>query len=581
MATSSQLDASRRSSAQRLILLLIASFFLAPFASVEAQELSSDEVRFGAAQQAFDSEHWEEAVRLATGPANQLAKLDFVRGLALARLERWQDSRLAFEAGHRKAPEDSRFLVELAGVAYRQKEFSEAKRELHAALQLNAHDAYTKEFLGTLYFLDGNLEAALTYWNPLDKPRLRNVSILPNPSLRPGLMQRTVTFHAPQILSRDALLATESRLDSLEIFPQKRIELAPSDAGTYDATLYLAERNGWGNSWIAGILNIFSGLPYETVYPEFYNLNHAAVNFTSLGRWDEEKHRIFVSLTLLVRDDPSLRLQFYVDVRNENWNLSETFFGSGTPLTDLNLRRVANGIEFRSAVNGNWGWSAGLEFSNRSFRNLEGHGTGNERAFFTKTNALVSWARFHRSILRIPEHRFALDGDVEEQFGRNFATGLGTFATLKGALRAEWFPQPKGDDYEMRAQIRTGGTIGKTTLDDLFQLGIERDNDLWLRGHRGTNDGRKGAAPLGRRYFLANWEMDKNVYKAGFLTIKLGPFLDSGAVADSSTLFGSRQWLWDVGVQCKIRVLNAVTVVLSYGRDLRGGRNVFYPTVLR
>jgi len=88
-------------------------------------------------------------------------------------------------------------------------------------------------------------------------------------------------------------------------------------------------------------------------------------------------------------------------------------------------------------------------------------------------------------------------------------------------------------------------------------------------------------APLGRRYFLANWEMDKNVYSNGIFTVKLGPFLDSGRITDPSGLFGSRQWLWDTGAQCKVRVLGSITVVLIYGRDLRSGRNVFYGTVLR
>jgi hypothetical protein len=116
-------------------------------------------------------------------------------------------------------------------------------------------------------------------------------------------------------------------------------------------------------------------------------------------------------------------------------------------------------------------------------------------------------------------------------------------------------------------------------FDELFQLGIERDNDFWLRGHSGTDHGRKGAAPLGRRYFLANWEIDKNVWGNGLVTFKLGPFVDSGTIADSSGLFGSREWLWDLGIQGKVRVLNRLTVVLSYGRDLRGGRGVFYGTV--
>jgi hypothetical protein len=75
--------------------------------------------------------------------------------------------------------------------------------------------------------------------------------------------------------------------------------------------------------------------------------------------------------------------------------------------------------------------------------------------------------------------------------------------------------------------------------------------------------------------------MDKNVYRGPFFTIKLGPFLDTGAIADPSGLFGSQRWLWDTGAQCKVRVLGRVTVVISYGRDLRGARNVVYASALQ
>jgi hypothetical protein len=73
--------------------------------------------------------------------------------------------------------------------------------------------------------------------------------------------------------------------------------------------------------------------------------------------------------------------------------------------------------------------------------------------------------------------------------------------------------------------------------------------------------------------------MDKNIYQAGFLTVKLGPFVDTGSIADPTGLFGSQRWLWDTGIQCKLRVLGSVAVVLSYGRDLRVGKGVFYGSV--
>ena len=579
MAAESQLDVIGSTPKGFVILILVA--VLALGLPAFAQEHASDEARLLASRAAFDTGRWEEAAKLAQGPAGQSPDLDFLAGLSLARLEKWSEAKASFQAGARKAPQDPRFLVELAGISYKQKDFRTAKTALRAALRLNPQDSYSSEFLATIYFLEGNLEAALKYWNAVDKPRLRSVVFAPALQLKESLRNRALAFNAPQVLTGNALLATQARLDNLGIFSSRRIELTPADSGNYDVTLHLAERNGWGESKVEGILSLLGGLPYATIYPEFYNLDRDALNLTSLARWDAEKRRVSLSFSLPLYGDPSVRLRLYADARNENWNLTQTFLGTGTPLTDLNMRRVAAGAEVQSVVSGRWSWSAGAEIANRNFRNLSSLTSPAERGFFTDSTSVAGWLGVQRSLRRFPERRFALDSSAEARAGREFAHGLGPFATLRGALRARWFPRASGDDYEMHAQIRAGATAGKATLDELFELGIERDNDLWLRGHAGTTGGRKGTAPLGRRFFLANWELDKNIYQNGFFTVKLGPFLDSGAVADSSGFFGSRRWLWDTGAQCKVRVLGSLTIVLSYGRDLRGGRNVYYGTVLR
>ena len=582
MAGKRELDAAGGPRKGRLTSFLLALLFLAvlPVASF-GQDASPEQARLAAAQTVFDAGRWNEAARLSSGPADQPAELDFLRGLSLSRLEKWDEARLAFEAGARKSPRDARFPVELAGIAYKQKDFRLAKKELHAALLLNSTDAYTHEFLGTIYFLEGNLEAALKYWNPEDKPRLRSVAFAPELQLSEPLRNRALAFNAPQVLTAESLLTTEARLDNLGIFLSRRIELVPADSGSYDLTLHLAERNLWGDSKAEGIVSLLSGLPYATVYPEIYNLGHDAVNLTALARWDSDKRRVFAALSLPVFGDPSLRLRVYADARNENWNLSQTFFGSGSPPTDLNLRRVVAGAEFHSVVNGRWNWSAGAEAANRSFRNVSSSLTSAEHIFFTGGNSLAGWMGVERTLIRIPERRFAAESSAEARAGREFASELGPFATFHGSLGARWFPRAKDDDFEIQTRIRASATAGKATLDELFQLGVERDNDLWLRGQAGTLGGRKGAAPLGRRYFLANWELDKNIYRNGFFAVKLGPFLDNGAIADSSGLFGSRRWQWDSGLQCKVRILDGITAVFSYGRNLRGGKGVFYGTVLR
>lgn len=579
MAAKPQLDAAGGPRKGRVIGFLLVLFFF-PVTGF-AQDHSVEQIRLAAAQSAFDAGHWDEAARLSRGPADQSPEFDFLQGLALSRLEKWDEAKLAFESGARKSPRDSRFPVELAGIAYKQKDFRTAKDRLQAALLLNPRGAYAREFLATIYFLQGNLEAALKYWNPEDKPRLRSVIFAPPLQLSESLRNRAQAFNAPQILTGDALLTTESRLDHLGIFSSRRIKLTPADSGNYDLTLHLAERNLWGDSNLEGVISLLSGLPYATAYPEIYNLGHRAVNLSSLARWDSQKRRLFLALSTPVFGDPSLRLRIYADARNENWNLSQTFFDASAPLTNLNLRRIAAGAEIHSVVNGRWSWSAGAETASRNFRNLGSSILPAESSFFTGATSLAGWLGAERTLARIPERRFTLDSSAQARAGREFADGLGPFATLRGSLTAHWFPRAQGDDYETHAQLRVGATAGKASLDQLFQLGVERDNDLWLRGHAGTLAGRKGAAPLGRRYFLSNWELDKNIYQNGFFALKLGPFLDTGAIADSSGLFGSRRWLWDSGLQCKVHILGSVTAVFSYGRNLRGGRGVFYGTVLR
>src|SRR5213082_3985324 len=225
MAAKPQLDAAGSSRKGFVIFHLIP--VLALGFSAFAQDSASDQARLPAAQSAFDAGHWEQAAKLARGPADQSPDFDFLAGLALAHLEKWDEAKLAFDAGFRKAPGDSRFLVELAGVAYKQKDFRTAKKHLHGALKLNPRDSYSSEFLATIYFLEGNLEAALKYWNSEDKPRLRSVAFTPSLRLAPSLRNRALAFNAPQVLSGDALLATQSRLDHLGVFANQRVELHP------------------------------------------------------------------------------------------------------------------------------------------------------------------------------------------------------------------------------------------------------------------------------------------------------------------------------------------------------------------
>src|SRR5260370_6809198 len=124
------------------------------------------------ARQLAAEQRWQD-IALLLGPLlSRSADLKFYYGTALARLERWPEAENAFQAGLRLAPNDPRFPIELAGVAFKLKRYPQAARRMRQAIKLAPRDSYANDFLGTVYFLQGNRHASLKYGNPLRNPQL-------------------------------------------------------------------------------------------------------------------------------------------------------------------------------------------------------------------------------------------------------------------------------------------------------------------------------------------------------------------------------------------------------------------------
>jgi tetratricopeptide (TPR) repeat protein len=540
---------------------------------------AADDPLLARAKQLSSEERWQELVSVVQPVPAPSAELDFYYGTALAHLERWDDARKAFQAGARLDPKDKRFPLELAGVAFKQKRYSEAAAHLRRALALAPNDSYANDFLGTVYFLQGNLEAALKYWNRVEKPQIAEIRAEPRPQVDPVLLDHAFTFSPASTLRLSEFLATDARIRGLGIFPSYQFDLQAHEDGKFDMLFRTRELNGWGQSKWEGLFRLFRGLPFQTLYPEFYNFKHEAINFVSLYRWDAEKRRVLATFSGPLKGNPKFRYGLDLDLRSENWDIRNSFSGSVPLLGSLNLRREALGAEFASLASGRWSWSVGAELSHRDFRSVIS-GVALTPSLLAKGYQLKQVTQVNAAIWRVPERRVTANGGLSSQVGRIWSDPGHSFLKLQGSLRLHWLPQSQGDDYEIQQQIRAGKTIGDLPFDELFMLGVERDNDLWMRGHIGTRSGRKGSAPLGRNYFLSNWEADKNVYRNGLLSVKLGPFLDTGKISDDSQGLGSHKWLWDVGGQAKVHLFG-VGVVFSYGKDLRSGNNAFYVSMLR
>ena len=482
---------------------------------------------------------------------------DLQRGTDLARSGSWQQALAALLDGERQSPRDKRFPLELAGVEYRQNHFTAAKRHLRRALRLDPADRYANDFLGTLYYLEGNLEAALRYWNRIEKPRLNDVTVAPQPRVDPVLLDSALALAPATVLRLDELRTAEARLDALDILPSYRIELAAHPEESFDATIRWLELPAWMRAASA-----FRGIAYQTVRPEWRDIAGSGTNWSSLLRWDAQKRRGTTSVTGPLAHRAKWRYRWYADARGETWN-------SGAA-GDFRLQRLASGFEFQSIPSWRLSWHTGVEVSTRHFYGLPQ---------FPGGSAVMYRAAASYELWRVPERRFTLGSALGGDFGRMFSNTGNLFTRGQGSIHARWLPQARGDDYELNAQLRAGTAQGPVPFDELFMLGVERDSDLWLRGHAGTLDGKKGGSPIGRNYLLANWDIQKQIYRHTLFTVSAGPFLDTGRTNDVFGRSAFRPWLVDAGVQASVKILGAIRVNLIYGRDLRGGGHVIYSTV--
>ncbi|HEY6446308.1 MAG TPA: bacterial transcriptional activator domain-containing protein [Acidobacteriaceae bacterium] len=526
-------------------------------------------------RQAYQQKDWAAVLRLAEQDRDRSADADYDYGMALAHLGRWPAARTALLEGRRACPRQKRFPIELAGVAFEQKHYPEAAAWLRRGLKLDPHDEYANNFAGTVYYLMGNLPAALQSWNRIGKPAIGSLNFDPQLRIRRLLLDRAFTFAPASLLRESQFETTESRVDGLGIFSAHNIVLNARPDGSFDAQFHAIERDGFGAP-LAAVVSTLSGLPYQTIYPSYDNIGRSAMNIESLLRWDSQKRRVWASLSAPLRDLPQHRWDFSADLRDENWAIRRSFVGAAPVLASLNLERQAGAASVHSFTSGRFNWSSGAEFSHRSYRDVV-DGSALTSNLVIPGASLAFLASAGGKPLDIPAHRFVLTTSADSATGRLWSSPPHLFEKMQGSALAQWFPQAQVNTWEVTQRLRAGALLGTPPFDELFMLGVERDNDLWLRGHIGTRDGRKGSSPLGTRYLLANSDLYRRVYNNGLIGIAAGPLFDVGRMAAPTAGLSPNQWLFDTGIEARVTVLGT-NVILAWGRDLRTGNNAFYGT---
>lgn len=557
--------------------LLIRATILALLLSAAAfGQCTGTDAGASAIHQAYEQKNWDEVVRRAQAQTVRSAEENFDYGMAQAHLQRWNDAHAALLAGERQCRTQKRFPIELGGVAFEQKRYPEAAAWLRRGLKLDPKDEYANNFAGTVYYLMGNLPAALHYWNRIGKPDIASLNFDPQLRVRRLLLDRAVAFSPAAVLKERQLETTDVRVDGLGIFPTYNVVLSARPDGHFDADFHAMEQDGFGGSALQALVATFSGLPYETIYPSYYNIGRSAMNVRSLLRWDKQKRRAWVEVEAPLRDLPQHRWQLAADARDENWAVRRSFTGKAPVLAALNLERQVATASVDAFTTGRFQWSMGAEFSHRNYRSVA-EGSALTPSLLIPGSGLGFLASVQGKPLDVPVHRFTLTASAASQTARLWSTPTHVFEKVQGGALAHWYPQAQSNNWEVLQRVRGGGLVGATPFDELFMLGVERDNDLWVRGHIGTRGGRKGSSPLGDRYLLTNSDLYRRVYSNGLIGIEVGPLFDIGRMGAPTSGLSTNQWLFDTGIEAKLTVLGT-NVVLTWGRDLRTGNNAFYGT---
>jgi tetratricopeptide (TPR) repeat protein len=190
----------------------------------------------------------------------------YEKGMDLAKNNQWQDAQLVLENGSKLHPQDTRFLEELAGIAFHERDYPKAGRLMQRVAEKEPSNTYANDFLGTVYLLEGNLEGALQYWNRIGKPEIVQVIVDPRPEVDSVLLDHAMVFAPAERLELRELQESEARIRMLDVFRKVRFELRPNqDAATFDLILRPVEKKNSLRSWLAFVGTALQAIFDQTV----------------------------------------------------------------------------------------------------------------------------------------------------------------------------------------------------------------------------------------------------------------------------------------------------------------------------
>lgn len=279
-------------------------------------------------------------------------------------------------------------------------------------------------------------------------------------------------------------------------------------------------------------------------------------NLQGRVRWDDPQKRLFGSLWFPFVTSPSDGLGFGFSWRDESWSesTSQSSFYYDTKEAFLNYELLFNNRKSLTIL-------GGYERQNLQFK----EDSNRKNAFSHYGQLGLEWnQRIGLNPADSAQLNWKTTLNYISRFGRN-KQQIGQFSTR---VLLDW-ELHKDSHTELEVALGGGLSGSGLPLSRFFVLGIGQDNPLPLRAHPVVLDGYKGASPLGRRYFLNNFEFKRNLFRWKSLRISGSVFGDIGKVAKSLVIPYESSWYQDVGFIIQIGAFGFDLLQFTFGFDLK------------
>jgi tetratricopeptide (TPR) repeat protein len=496
------------------------------------------------------------AAVLAGAPAAPSYDALVAHAIASGRAHRLEEAGRTLDAAIAKDPSRPEAFRERGGLAFLDRRYDDAARDLRRALDLR-EDAYTRDLLATCLALDGRSDEALAVWNLMTRPTLGEVHLTGLTHTLDRVARREVAG-AGEVVTLANVRETRLRLAEVGVFPAVDVRPRHLGEGRADLEVALAERHGFFDSPLALGVETATNLLYERVRPRFWNIKGQGLSLGGQYRWEQN------------RPDLSLQLDWPRPLGLGAFLRVSIFHGRQLYERGEPLWRQARGLEIRArrVLGARTVGQLALRASTRSFSRPDPEAPPGE--------VVGLEAGLDRKVLESSRH--SLDAG-----GRLFHAGRGlgsdvSFTRVAVTLSYRAFLLPPEERLLERSVLAARATLGSasdlTPLDEMFAPGGSPEMELPLRAHPQTRDGALGQAPLARGLVLTNLEWRRRVYGSALVQAGFVVFLD-GAFVSRTSGNGPRRFQ-DLGVGLRLGLGSASLIRLDYGHGLLDGANAFF-----